>query len=199
MQAALPRQPSLFLMRDDDDTLIDGFVGGDSAALRVVDSWIEVVLRREYRGLSREWDDLRQEVRTRVFRNLSRGAFRGDSDLRTYVHQITKNVCVDQLRGRQRDALHLAEMPAKEVAHDPPAAQPHAARDLLRHLLGGLSARERRLLHLVHVERLPYAQVARQLNISEGAVKLRMYRCRRRVLKLRRRLLRLKEWKEGLA
>ena len=177
--------------RDEDNGLSDAYVEGESFALRTVDGWIEVVLRRDFRSLAREWDDLRQEVRTRVFRNLSRGAFRGDSDLRTYVHQITRNVCVDQLRGKQKDARGLAEMSSPEPAPAPAVSQRHVARDLLERLLRGLSAWDRKLLYLVHVECRSYAEIARELGITEGAVKLRMFRCRRKILKRRRRLLRL--------
>lgn len=177
--------------RDADDHLIAGYVGGESFALHTVDRWIEVVLRRDYHSLAGEWDDLRQEVRTRVFHNLSRGAFRGDSDLRTYIHQITKNVCVDQLRGRQKNNRALAAIPVPESPSAPEVSQQHVSRNLLERMLRDLSARDQKLLYLVHVECLSYAEVAGKLGISEGAVKLRMFRCRRRILKRQRRLLRL--------
>ncbi|HKY30948.1 MAG TPA: sigma-70 family RNA polymerase sigma factor [Candidatus Polarisedimenticolia bacterium] len=177
-------------VRDRDEDVISGYVGGRRSALRIVDDWIDA-LRRDFRSLVKEWDDVRQEVRTRLFRNLQRGSFRRDSNLRTYVHQIARNVCVEQLRGRYRIARRPESPSGAEENSAPAPADAHADKELLRDLIRGLSPQDRELLWLVHVDRRSYAEVAALLGISEGAVKVRMFRCRRRVLERRRRLLRV--------
>lgn len=67
----------------DDSRLIEGILRGDASSLSVVDGWIDVVLHADARSIPGEWDDLRQEIRTRVFRNLSRGSFAGRSTLQS--------------------------------------------------------------------------------------------------------------------
>ena len=174
----------------EDQCVIDGYVEGDRAAVDTIDGWIEAALRRHGGSLAQDWDDVRQEARSRIFGNLIRGEFRADSGLRTYVHQLTRNVCIDFVRGACRDrerrieaARHLQDSGVDDGAH-------HVLRDLLQKILRGLSSADRRIIYLVHVKQRSYAQLAAELGISEGAVKLRVFRCRQRILKRRSHLLR---------
>lgn len=177
----------------EDQRVIAGYVEGDSTAVRTIDGWIEVALRRDYGSLAQEWDDLRQETRLRVYRNLSDGKFRADSGLRTYVHQITKNVCSDFFRHAQRDRERRNEARHHVHGTGTSADADHLARDLLNKILRGLAPDDCRLVYLVHVKHRSYAQLAKELGISEGAVRLRVCRCRQRILKRRSRLLRPRE------
>src|SRR5262245_7498717 len=83
---------------DDDRRIIRGFLAGEPDCIATLDAWIEVVLRLEFRPLVPDWEDLRQEIRVRVLRNLKAGRFQGASELRTYVHRIAKNACIDHCR-----------------------------------------------------------------------------------------------------
>ena len=176
--------------RTEETGLIQDFLSGDPSALRVVDGWIEVVLRQGHSSLQREWDDLRQEVRARVFRNLSRGDFNGRSALRTYVHRIARNVCIDSIRRARLDRpVDDSESILERRGAIDPASSAYMAREMLARLLEGLTDEERRLLHMVHVEQRSYADLARFLGVSEGAVKLRVFRTRRRLLQRRHELM----------
>src|SRR5262245_41076654 len=102
-------------MRDEQDSgeladrrLIQGLLRGDGEALRVLDGWVEVVLRESGNELRAEREDILQEVRIRVYRNLSRGLFDGRSSLRTYAHRIAKNTCIDLARRLWRRSPHAA-------------------------------------------------------------------------------------------
>ena len=167
--------------------IIDGFLRGDPGALRALDGWIDVVLHQFAGSLQVDWDDVKQEVRTRVFRNLSRGSFDGRSELRTYVHRISKNVCIDLLRmNRRHRELDVSARTDPPTAGAPPsAAAAWIARDLLAKLLAGLSHEERRLIEMVFVEHCSYAEVSLRLSIPVGTVKSRMARCKSRILKKR--------------
>jgi RNA polymerase sigma-70 factor (ECF subfamily) len=177
---------------DDDRLLARALLAGDPAAIALVDGWIQVVLRIEFQALQRDWEDLRQEVRLRVFRNLRDGRFQGASELRTYVHRIARNTCIDawrQVTARREHALDGAG--AREAAEASRDELPGLmSRDLLRKLLLGASAEERRLLEMVHADNLSYAEIARRLGVAEGTIKARVFRCRDRLLAERRRLLR---------
>lgn len=178
-----------------DSLLIRGFLSGQAAALATVDSWVEVVLRRECWTMKADWDDLHQEVRLRVLRNLRDGRFRGDSELRTYVHRIAINAVVDfsrqAARRRERNGLE----PRLEGRESMDARDPLGlvSRDLLRRILEGLSDDERRLLDMVHAQHLSYGEIARKLGVTEGAIKLRVFRCRERLVNRRRQLQGLRE------
>ena len=177
---------------EEDRWLIDRYLLGDPAAVRKLDGWIEAVLHESFRSLREDWDDLRQEILARVLRNLSRGLFNGRSTLRTYVHRISQNVAIDFSRQAYR---------RREVRIDPGDPQMSGrtlaagaikgwiARDLLDRILSQLSEDDRTILRLVFELQYSYDEVSRELGIPAGTVKSRMSRCKERVLKLGRELL----------
>src|SRR5262245_37149600 len=188
-KVAVPlRSPS-----EDDRRLILRLLAGNAHAIATLDSWIQTVLRTEFHSLHREWDDLRQEIRMRVFRNLRGNRFHGASELRTYVHRIARNTCIDAWRRAAARLEPAADAPferRRETVSDE-TTERLISRDLLRKLLLGSTPEERHLLHLVHAEHLSYAEIACRLGVAEGTIKARVFRCRDRLLALRRRLLRI--------
>jgi len=180
----LPESPTL-----DEKDLIDAFVQGDAAAVRTIDDWIAAVLKSEFVSLKAEWEDLRQETRVRVFRNLSQSRFDRRSSLRTYVHRIAKNVCIDasRLAWRHYEKPGVAE--ARRGRSTGEADEASMARDFCRKVLHGLKDSDRQLVSMVFHENCSYSEVARRLGISEGAVKTRMSRCKDRLVARGRRLL----------
>jgi RNA polymerase sigma-70 factor (ECF subfamily) len=177
---------------ESDRILIRGLIAGDATAIATVDSWIQAVLRAEFHSLRAEWDDLRQDIRLRVFRNLRFNRFHGASELRTYVHRIARNTCIDTCR---RSAVRRARPDAAaggqaEAACDD-ATERLITRDLLRKILLGSTPEERHLLEMVHAQHLSYAEIARRLGVAEGTIKARVFRCRDRLLAVRRQLLRI--------
>lgn len=176
----------------DDRRLIARYLSGDRAAIRWVDGWIDAVLAEGFRALRRDWDDLRQEIRFRVFRNLSRGHFHGQAAFRTYVHRIAKNVCIDS----SRKAYRRRERLTADLVHPPPrfsgpdsSDAATAARDVVAEILRGLRPEERRMVRMVFCEHYSYREVARRLGIAEGTVKSRLSRCKQKILRRRRQLL----------
>lgn len=171
--------------------LIEGFLRGDPKVFRVVDEWIEVALRENGRSLFPEWEDVKQEVRTRLYRNLAGGSFSGRSTLRTYAHRIAKNVCIDLSRKaslrRRLDPDPTSVAVIVRSPGDPLSGW--VAGDLLEKLLDGFPDRDRELLDMVFVEHCSYTEVARRLHIPVGTVKSRMSRCKDRILARRRQLL----------
>ena len=156
--------------------------------------WIDVVLRQEFRSLRNDWDDLRQEIRMRVLACLTAGRFNGGSTLRTYVHRIARNVCIDFARKayRRRESTSGSDAPvAGSAADDGPARV--LSRNFLDRILEGVNVRDRMVLDLIFAEHLSYIEVARKVGITESAVKSLVFRCRHRLLKRRRELLNLPE------
>ena len=179
---------------EDDRRLILRLLAGNAQAIATLDTWIQAVLRTEFHSLHRDWDDLRQEIRLRVFGNLKAHRFHGTSELRTYVHRIARNTCIDAWRraAPRRDPSSDPAVDRRAIVSDD-ATDRVVSRDLLRKILRGSTPEERRLLHMVHAEHLSYAEIARRLGVAEGTIKARVFRCRDRLLGLRRRLLRIGE------
>jgi len=173
----------------DEGALIEEFLRGDRSAIRTVDGWIEAALRDGFQSLREDWEDLKQEVRFRVFRNLSRSYFDGRSSLRTYVHQIVRNVAIDSTRQVRRRRERPGPDGESRPAPGESGLQQWMTRDLLLKVLGRLSAEDRLLVRLVFAEHCSYAEVAHRLGISEGAARTRMSRCKDRLVERGRRLL----------
>lgn len=173
----------------EDLRIIAGILKGVPAAMQRLDGWIDVVLARGFRTLHPEWEDLRQEIRIRILRNLRAGHFNGRSCLRTYVHRIARNTSIDFSRRARR-----LQDPGVGQAGEPRRAEDRewnafwVAQDLLEKILRDLTEGERTLVRLIFAEQFSYQEIAGKLGIPEGTVKSRMARCRKRILQKRREL-----------
>ena len=169
----------------DDRQLIDDYLSGREAALQTVARWIDTALRSGDPFVVMDLEDLRQEVQAKVLVNLRDGRFNGRSTLRTYVHRIAMNTRMDADRRKRRSRSRegplegLEErLPAAETATADPGRAQLAAR-----IMRSVSEGDRVLLRLVFVENLPYAEIARRLGVSESAIKVRMMRCKSRLIR----------------
>ena len=171
-------------IRLDDRSVEEGYVRGEPSAARLVDRWIDSVLRGYYRSLESEWEDLKQEVRIRLLRSLANGRFDGRSSLQTYVHRIARNACIDFTRWswRPRDVpFSRAFDPERVLVEEGPHAE-ILARDLLTKLFRDVSSDDRTIVHLLLVENRSYKEVAERMNIPLGTLKSRLNRCKARLL-----------------
>jgi RNA polymerase sigma-70 factor (ECF subfamily) len=176
--------------RTADGRTLAGFLAGDSEAVARFDAWILPVIRHRAWSLPAQQEDLLQEVRLRLLRGLSDGAFQGRSGLRHYVQRVTQYTCLDAVRrARVRRAEDLDAEPLVDPCDDPleELSRRESAR-LGRWVLARLSERCRRLLLLLLEEELGYGEVARRLGLRVGTVKSRVARCRDRAVALRAEL-----------
>lgn len=164
-------------LRGEDKALIKAFLRGDAAANRVIDGWIDSVLKSHLAPPRPYRDDVRQEVKVRLLQSLRTSRFRGNSSLRTFVHHIAVNVSVDFLRRRAGRARAGEPLWWKRVERDAESA--YASAELVKLMLSRLPPGDRLLMWLVLGERYTYAEVARQLGKTEGAVRVKVHRCRR--------------------
>jgi len=172
------------------ERLVSDYLQGDGPAIRLIDGWVDAVLCDGFQSHKDEWEDMRQEVRARVVVSLQRSRFEGRSSLRTFVHRVARNACIDYVRRirRHRGALPMPdELPVDEK--ESPASRSWAARQMLARLMDGLTEEDRLMIALVFRDYKSYAEVAALLGIPEGTVKSRMARLRDRLLERRRALL----------
>jgi RNA polymerase sigma-70 factor (ECF subfamily) len=151
----------------------------------------EEVVRRTYRhvytqalrlvGDRQEAEDVAQEAYVRVFRGLP--GFRGDARFETWLYRIVANAAMSHLRRRRRfgDLLVEAEDDATEVASDLRLADQAVDRDAVSRALLGLPPSMRAVVVLKDVYGLSCQEIGDRLGVSEGAVKVRLHRARRRL------------------
>ena len=177
--------PSSLPGESSDHELAADFVRGDSAAVATVSAWVRQAAGRYHHRLYTEWDDLLQDLLLEVTSVLGDGSFRGDSKLRTYVSRIVHYRCLNRIRDRAR----RPESELDEKTHQvPDPARPVLARlvereseDLLRKFLETVSEDCRRLWDAILAGR-SYREISRETGVSEGALRVRVLRCRQKAV-----------------
>jgi len=169
----------------DDRQLIDDYLIGREAAIRMVTRWIDAALRSRSPRAGLDLEDLCQEVHVKVLANLRDGRFDGRSTLRTYVHRIAMNTRIDAERRGRRDRAREGSLDGLEERL-PARQEPQMlgeSRDLALRMMKTLSEVDRLILGLVFRENLSYSEIARRLGVGESAVKTRVMRCKNRLLR----------------
>jgi len=174
----------------DDSAMISRLLAGDVEVIARIRSWIRLAFDPYRVRLAADLEDLEQEILLELTEALSAGTFRGDSRLRTYVRTYVHHKSIDRIRalGRRRwvdvadlelpsrapsplDRLSRAE--AAAVAQRVVEEMPESCRELWRMLEQGLR----------------YDEMSRRLGIDAGALRARVFRCRKRALEARSRWL----------
>ncbi len=154
-------------------------------------SAFEEVVRRTYRqvytqavrlvGDRQEAEDVAQDAYLRVYRGLS--GFRGDAQFETWLYRIVANAAMSHLRRRGRFGDLLVEN--DDQPHEPvsPAQVEEEAvdRDVLSRALSSLPPSMRSVVVLKDVYGLSCQEIGEEIGVSEGAVKVRLHRARRRL------------------
>ena len=122
-----------------------------------------------------------EEVTQDVFlKMISRAEqYDGRASVSTWLFAIAANACRDRLRSARRADVRLLDAVAEPTATGDPvdAEAPRAGEAAaVRAALARLTREQREALVLARYHGLPYAEIARTLGISEGAVKTRVFR-----------------------
>jgi RNA polymerase sigma-70 factor, ECF subfamily len=129
-------------------------------------------------GDSAEAEDVAQEAYLRMFRGLA--GFREEAQFETWMHRIVTNCAMTALRRRGRFGEVLREE-AEDVPSPDRAATLAEDRDELSRALGLLPQGQRTVILLKDVYGLSCREIGEELDIEEGAVKVRLHRARRRL------------------
>lgn len=162
-----------------DEELMSAYVAGDARAFETLFTRLAPRVHgfflRSFRdeGVA---DDLLQVTFMKVHR--ARRQFRAELRLRPWLFAVAARVRADELRRRLRlpedadeDAIARAD---EQAPRDPP---PDAdVRDAVRAALEALPESQRAVIHLHRYEGMTFAEIARVLGTTPGAVKLRAFR-----------------------
>lgn len=139
-----------------------------------------------YFPLAEDVEDLTQEVFFKAYRGL--GQFGGRSSLKTWLFSIANNTAKNELRNRSRRPA-LAENSVDEFEEFLPDESQDSLKALFRRedflmSFAQMEAHEQQVLLLKDVEGLSYEEIARRLQISLSASKMRVQRARQTLRKI---------------
>jgi RNA polymerase sigma-70 factor (ECF subfamily) len=134
---------------------------------------------------NREVDDLVQEIFIKILQHLDR--FEGRSALFTWIYEITRNHCRDELRRRKRRRWFSLQALPQEVVDNIPAHEKSVSdqmetselQERLHHEIMKLKPKHRELIVLRDLEGLGYDEIARICKIDARLVKSRLFEARR--------------------
>ncbi|MGH2663234.1 MAG: RNA polymerase sigma factor [Actinomycetota bacterium] len=126
-------------------------------------------------GDRHEAEDVAQEAYVRVYRSL-RG-FRGESRFETWLHRVVANAALNYMRSRNRfgEPIEVPEVEAR--APDAPPIE----HDEVKEALAALPTGQRAVVVLKDIYGFSCQEIGEQMGLSEGAVKVRLHRARRRL------------------
>jgi len=176
----------------EDQEIIARFLQRETAAVRVIEGWIAHAASPFRQRLALHWEDTLQESLLEVTRLLERGTFRGESSLKTYLWRVVNHACLRQLRAQQKTkCLDLDEVaePSDRPENSPleQLLQKESAHLLLR-VLAEMPVECRDLWQMI-LNGLSYQEMSQQLGASEGTLRVKVLRCRKRAVTMRDQLL----------
>ena len=128
-------------------------------------------------------EDVAQEAYLRVFRGLA--GFRGDAQFETWLYRIVANAAMSHLRrvGRFGDLLADPEDERIEPPNTPSAGPADVAvdREALSRALEALPDSMRAVVVAKDVYGLSCQEIGEMVGASEGAIKVRLHRARKRL------------------
>ena len=126
-------------------------------------------------------EDAVQESFSRIW--AVRSGLDSDRSFPAYLYTIVKRICIDMLRKKSRSPVVAAVLP--EIPVDSAEVEFIKRWERLNriHLLAGLDEVDRRLLLAFSLEGKPTKQIADELRLSDGQVRIRLHRIRRKLRK----------------
>jgi RNA polymerase sigma-70 factor, ECF subfamily len=171
-----------------DEMLMDAYVRGDSHAFEQLFARLAPRLHRFFLrsfGAKATADDLLQQTFLKLHR--ARASYKPDMKLAPWAFAIAARVRLDEFRSRKRlaedgdeEALARADEALAAAAEDRDrerdARLDATGTDLVRRAVDALPESQRVVVHLNRYEGMTFADIARVLGTTEGAIKLRAFR-----------------------
>jgi RNA polymerase sigma-70 factor, ECF subfamily len=165
-------------IRDDDFSLIKGFIDGDESTFSVLMQRHKEKVRNIIYlclGNTSLVDDLSQDVFITVYKNLVN--FRFECRFTTWLYRIAVNKCRDHLRKMKIRNIFI---PIKEAGVEPvyPASEIKEEKEIVRNAISKLPDKLRMPLLLKDIEGFSYQEIADFIQCEIGTVKSRIFRAR---------------------
>jgi RNA polymerase sigma-70 factor (ECF subfamily) len=167
-----------------DEMLMDAYVRGDGHAFEKLFARLAPRLHRFFLrsfGARATADDLLQQTFLKLHR--ARATYKPEMKLAPWAFAIAARVRLDEYRNRKRlaedgdeEALARADEAHAAAAANSDEHLDAAETDLVRRAVDALPESQRVVVHLNRYEGMTFAEIARVLGTTEGAVKLRAFR-----------------------
>lgn len=183
-------------MAKTDEQLVAATLEGDPKAFEeIIQRYQNRVFSIVYHYLGRrnEVEDMAQEVFLKLFRSL--GRYDTQRSLEAWISKIAVNTCLDELRRiRVRKTSLFSDLAEEDEqrawdlydrfarADGFNEADSKLAFGLLQKLISALSEKDRMAFVLREIEGLGYDEIAEMMGVSEVAVRIRVSRCRTRLI-----------------
>ncbi len=181
-------------VHDTNETLIAEIRSGNTTAIEAFCEMFRPYIRRYAASMSRKLtqqdiEDLTQEVLAVAMAKL--GNFRGESQLRTWVIGITRNILLDRLRKMRRQDLHevaIADLTAiletegmSQDGNPEQTALENADAEQLHRALKLVSPQVREILILRYVRELSLREIAETTGESRSKVERKLAKAKRQI------------------
>lgn len=174
-------------MSEQDLELAHKAVKGDIEAFEQL---VEIYQKKVYNialkmiGNNEDAYELAQEAFIRMFKGIS--SFRGDCKFSTWVHKITVNVCLDEIKKRKRIITYEVSSQNDEALQNIRDESPTLEEQTLEKerkseinkALHTLSNEHRAMIILRDIQGYSYSEIAQIMSIPEGTTKSRINRAR---------------------
>jgi RNA polymerase sigma factor (sigma-70 family) len=163
--------------------------GNRAAYSQLMDEYFEKVYSRMLKmtGQPGDAEDLTMEAFNKAFSKLDQ--YTSDFAFSTWLYRIAKNNCIDYLRRNKKDNdskvnQYEAEIgiAAHELANQLPSPEQMMINQqeisLLREIVETLHPKYKDIIKLHYFKELSCEEIARQLDLPEGTVKVRLFRAR---------------------
>ncbi len=164
-----------------DRELAQAYLDGNPQAVAAIERVVRASLGGFRTAFAADLDDIVQEILLEVTIALRERRYRGDGVLAAYVSRLARFHAID--RWRKRRVRHWVELDELGLpASDPLPSQQVEQRDRVRGLLSLFRAmpEECQRLWRMLVRGASYRQMSEKLGVSEGALRVRVLRCRKR-------------------
>jgi RNA polymerase sigma-70 factor (ECF subfamily) len=160
-----------------DEELMRAYVGGESAAFRALFERLGPGLFQMARRHTRSDEEAREVVQGTFLRvHAARNDFRDGARLRPWVTTIAMNLVREHWRrGKRKPTSPLEHEPVAE-AEAGDAFELERRAEAVREAIETLPESQRAVVELHWFQELPFADVARMLGSTEGAVRVRAHR-----------------------
>ena len=167
--------------RDIDDGLVRRVAKGDAAAWpALVDRHLPAIVGYAWYMLGdrAEAEDVAQESFVRLMRKASDWE-PGGPKLRTWLHRVAINLCIDRQRMRKPVSLDGLKDPDQVIRFDPGIGDQTDRRLVVRKALDGLPEKQRMAIILVYYQGFTNRETAKLMDSSVEAVESLLARARR--------------------
>jgi RNA polymerase sigma factor (sigma-70 family) len=163
--------------------------GNRTAYTQLMDEYFEKVYSRMLKmtGQPGDAEDLTMEAFNKAFSKLDQ--YTPDFAFSTWLYRIAKNNCIDYIRRNKRDTDNMVNqleagvgIVAHELANQLPSPEQlminRQEKKLLREIVETLHPKYKDIIKLHYFKELSCEEIAQQLDLPEGTVKVRLFRAR---------------------